>query len=214
MVAACCAAHAQFAATYNFTTAITDTPTVTNVTLNSISATNTSISRVGTTPNFIASSTSWAASGASADTSEYVSVSLHANTSYELSLTSLSFKSSNSSTGPTSFSVALYVGNALQETSSTFTSSSTTSTTSSMPTFTFNFSDLTGVAATSLVEFRFYGWGGSSGAGALKFDDIAINGTVSAAAIPEPSTFALLGGLGALGLASFSRTRARRMKAS
>ncbi|MBC8010708.1 MAG: PEP-CTERM sorting domain-containing protein [Burkholderiales bacterium] len=72
---------------------------------------------------------------------------------------------------------------------------------------------LTGVStmqsfgASTTQYFRLYLQTPSS-AQAITFDDIVLNGTVSA--IPEPSSFAALAGLGALGCVAFRRRRVSR----
>jgi hypothetical protein len=67
---------------------------------------------------------------------------------------------------------------------------------------TFDFANFTSASA---VEFRLYGYNVSSAAGGVRYDDIIINGTTTAA-IPEPSS-AMLFGFGALALAEIARRR-------
>lgn len=198
-----CSAHAQTLGIYNFPADITDVPTAEHATFTPLAGVNTSVTRLSSGQ---ASISNWVTSDSAPDTSEYVSFTLQANDSYALDLTSLSFKSSRSSTGPAYFSVALFIDGVLRETSESFESSSTSTTTSSMPEFLFNFDDTSDISATQLVEFRFYGWGGSSTAGTLRLDDITINGSVNA--VPEPASFALLGGLAVI---AFAATRRRHV---
>lgn len=66
------------------------------------------------------------------------------------------------------------------------------------------------------ISFRVYGWNISSGAGVtslrdLSGDDLEIFGTVSASAVPEPSSFAALAGLAMLGFVGSRRRRALRV---
>ena len=202
VISVCCSAHAQFTATYSFTSAITDTPSVTNVTFGSLTATNVTLAYSSSNSNTTTSA--WVLSGSSADTTEYLSFTLNANTGYQLDVTQLTFKESRSSTGPASMSIAVYTGGILQETSSTFTTTNAAgATTASMISHTFDFADLTSVAATSIIQFRIYGWGGTNAGGTLRLDDLSVSGT--AAAVPEPSTYALLGGFAALCLVAYRR---------
>jgi len=62
---------------------------------------------------------------------------------------------------------------------------------------------------TSATTIRIYANGASSGAATLRGDDFVVTGTTSA--VPEPSTYALLGGAAVLGLATFRRSRGRRV---
>lgn len=57
--------------------------------------------------------------------------------------------------------------------------------------------------------FRFYLQTETASQG-IAFDDIVINGTVSAAAVPEPSAFAALAGVAMLGFATIRRRAPRR----
>ena len=73
---------------------------------------------------------------------------------------------------------------------------------------------LTGMqyAELNTISFRIYGWNISSGGGITYLRDLAQNdlevfGTVSAAAVPEPTSFATLAGLAMLGLAVGRRRR-------
>ncbi len=54
--------------------------------------------------------------------------------------------------------------------------------------------------------FRFYLQTDTASQG-IAFDDIVLNGTVTASAVPEPSTFALLAGVAGLGFAALRRRR-------
>ncbi|MFH1498500.1 MAG: PEP-CTERM sorting domain-containing protein [Verrucomicrobiota bacterium] len=55
-------------------------------------------------------------------------------------------------------------------------------------------------------HFRFYLQTDTASQG-IAFDDIVLNGTVAASAIPEPSALALLAGVGGLGVAALRRRR-------
>ena len=200
-------ARAQFTAIYSFGAAITDVPSVANVTFNSLTSTN--VSSTYSAGNTNVTVNNWVTGGGSADTTEFLSVSLNANTGFTLSLTSFSFKTSRSSTGPASVSVELFVGGVSQGVSSTFSpTNTTTTTTAAMNSNTFDFADLTSIAATSTVTFRVYGWGGTGSSGNLRVDDLTINGTVSA--IPEPSTYSAIFGAAVLGCAVWRRKQQKK----
>ena len=66
---------------------------------------------------------------------------------------------------------------------------------------------------TSAIEFRFYGHSGTGTIGlnseSAAGNDMVLRGTASAgAAVPEPSTYATLAGVAALGIAAWRRRRA------
>lgn len=68
--------------------------------------------------------------------------------------------------------------------------------------------DLSSVgASSSAVTFRFYVWSGAV-ANTIYFDNITVDGALQA--VPEPSAFAALAGLGVLGLAATRRRRSAR----
>lgn len=71
------------------------------------------------------------------------------------------------------------------------------------PTGNINLTDL-----TSAIYFRIYGFapGANQANRALQYDNITVFGSVSP--IPEPSTYALMGGLGLVGFAGYRRWRA------
>ena len=191
------AGRAQFTATYDFATAATNVPSVTNVTFTALTGTNVTVSYSST--DQITTTNQWTPSGSSADTTEYLSVGLTAASGYELTLTQLTLKESRTTGGPASISVGLFVGGSLQETSATFTTFQTGPTaTSFMTSHTFDFADVGPIASTSSAEFRIYGWGGATLAGPLRLDDLVISGSVAASSVPEPSTWVALCGLAAL----------------
>jgi hypothetical protein len=186
---------------YDFPAAVSDVPAVEHVSFQAFSGTNVGVSRL---TGGQASVASWSTAGGPADTTEYASLSFQAHEGYTLGLTGLTFKSSSSSSGPSHFYVTLRVGGALQESSALFASSSTTTQTASMPVFTFDFADIGGIVAGSLVEFRFYGEGATHGAGSLRLDDIAISGS-TLSSVPEPSAFTLGAGVMILAFAFYRR---------
>jgi len=79
-----------------------------------------------------------------------------------------------------------------------------------MASFTFDFINQSNIAAGTAVEFRIYGWN-ASGSGNLRLDNIAITGTVTS--VPEPSVYALLGGIASLALVCARRVHSRRSHA-
>lgn len=204
----CLSALAQFTGTYVFQTAVTDVPSVTNVTFTSLQGTNVSLSYSG--PNQNTSTSQWVLNGVSADTAEYLSFSVSSNFGYNLSLSQISFSQSRSNTGPASIAVGLYLNSILQATSSTFSTTNTTNGASSaMVTQTFDFGDINNIPSTSAVQFRIYGWGGSNSGGTLRLDNIAVSGNVALAPVPEPSTYAAIFGAVALVAVVVQRRRSK-----
>jgi hypothetical protein len=190
-----CETKAQFTAVYTFSSAATDVPTVSNVTFTALTATNVTLGYSATNQN--TSTSAWITGGAAANTTEYLSFGLQANSGYTLDLSQLTLKASRSATGPANISVQLFVDGVSQGISSTFTpTNTTTATTAAMGSaWVYDFTDLTSIVATSLVEFRIYGWGGSAGAGTLRLDEFSLTGNVNLTAVPEPSNYALAAGL-------------------
>lgn len=197
--------RAQFTATYTFTTSATDVPTVANVTFTALAATNVTLSYSSANQN--TSTGQWTAGLGVADTTEFLSFGVQANPGYVLNLSQLSFKASRSGTGPPNISMDIFVGGVSQGVSGSFTptNTSTATTTAMGSALTYNFTDLTSVVATNLVQFRIYGWGGTGSTGTLRLDDLSLSGAVNLTAIPEPSTYAL-----ALSTAAFLAILARR----
>lgn len=68
--------------------------------------------------------------------------------------------------------------------------------------FTFTPTGSVALTASDVVEFRFLGYAASTGA-SIRYDNVS----VSAVAVPEPSAFAALAGMGALGFAALRRRR-------
>jgi hypothetical protein len=69
--------------------------------------------------------------------------------------------------------------------------------------------DLTAFADLPSAEFRLTGSGGATAAGAWRLDNVILNGSLTVTPVPEPSTWALLGG-GLLFLAGRWRHRWKR----
>ena len=117
---------------------------------------------------------SWPINGGAADPNFYVGFTITANAGYTLDLTDISFRTQRSNTGPTTGEVRVSTDNFA--TFQTFTYSPPTIINSSA----WDFTDITSADAGT-VAFRFYGYGGTNVAGTLRFDDVALQGTVNAA---------------------------------
>jgi len=132
-------------------------------------------------------------------TDDYFTFSLLASSGYEFSLDSLVINVQSSGSGPQSWALFSSVGgfaaagDAISDWSAVGNSTQT--------------STLSGVSGlqdvSSTIEFRVYGYGATSSSGSGGFEgtgnDITVNGTVAASAVPEPATMSLLG-LGALAM--------------
>jgi hypothetical protein len=127
----------------------------------------------------------------------YFEFTLTPNSGYSLTLSSVSFLSRSSPTGPTAYyfrsSADAYVsdlksGALINDFAWYATGNQSIS--------------LTSISATT---FRLYANAASAGGGTLRIDDFTANGTVSA--IPEPSTYAALLGVFALGVGFLYRRR-------
>ncbi len=162
------------------------------------------------------SSGSWstASSVNPATSTDYLDFSFTAANGYQLSLTSLTLKVAGSNTAPNTLAV-YYSANGFASATLADTNKTITATNNATPNnFTYTLSSVTGTS----FEFRIYGFGatgvdgtsGSSGSGSLRFDDIIVNGSLTATAVPEPSTYAALAGLAALGAGWWRRRRRPR----
>lgn len=157
-------------------------------------------SRVGVNTNAgtgVFNSRDWN-TGSSIDLAEYVEFTVTPDAGYEMDLSSITFGSQRSSTGPATGQVRFSVDG--------FTSNLSYTPPTAIANSTWDFADVNNT--TSPVTFRFYGFGGTSAAGTLRFDNVALAGDISP--VPEPAvvgSFAL-----AAGLMSAQRRRRRTAK--
>jgi trimeric autotransporter adhesin len=139
------------------------------------------------------SATGWNSS--QLDTTDYFSFILTPDSGYALSLLSFSYSSTTGGTGPTGFSLRSSVDGFTANIGSPNSSGTTITLTNT------SFQSL-----SSGIEFRLYGWGATSGSGAFGINDFSFSGTLSA--VPEPASYAVVAGLGALAFAWSARRRA------
>ena len=133
----------------------------------------------------IFSSSAWA-SGASIDTTEFLSFSVTPSVGQIGFVKSLSFDVSRSGTGPASAQVSLF-GNTAAADLSSLTFNPTVLTPPAFAAVTFDFTD---VISADPLTFRFYGWGSSAGAGTMRFDNVSLTG--AGANFPSSSAAAAL----------------------
>jgi hypothetical protein len=128
--------------------------------------------------------------GTSPVSTSYVSFQLTLNSTIDpIALEGISFNLANSGTsGPRGVEVTYRIG-----TSGAFTSLGTTAvpnnTANNYGLFTFNLGTPAALAPSDVIEFRLLGYANATG-NSIRLDNVSI----SAAAIPEPSTYLLLGG--------------------
>lgn len=153
----------------------------------------------------------------------YITFQITANAGFDLTLSSITFQvaaaTTSSSdrafylvaeTNPANFSATSTVLSTDRTAagSGTIPYQAATSTNTVPQSYTVDLSSLAGLAAGETIYFRIYLQTPTASQG-IAFDDIVVNGTVSASAVPEPSTYALLAGGGLLGFALLQR-RTRR----
>lgn len=122
--------------------------------------------------------------------SKYFTFTLEAADDFEIDFTSFTFVAQGSATGAHSFAVFSSVGGfSLGNELLTFTQPGTSAYTTATQTVNLagaSFQNLTGP-----VEFRIYAWNAGNGtSGTFSVNEFAFNGSV--AAVPEPSTYAML----------------------
>ncbi len=134
---------------------------------------------------------SWNLTG-SIDTSQYEGFSITAAAGCHLNLSSLSFDLQLKPSGPANFEVGLFLNG-----SSTAFATLDLAPTSTLTTYTFDFTDLTDADNVSSAAFRFFGWNAAASGGGIVLDNVITNGVI----LPEanPVYFAGLPVLLALG---------------
>jgi len=196
---------------YSFTSqSLAPTVTTANITGGSFSSTD-------GTASFTTSNSSPVSSGYTGSTGSYYLNSNHWTSAssnslqftitpasgYELDLSSISFGYYTSGTGPSSYSITIGTNTPL---TGSITQGSSSWSLVSIPSLT----TVVSSATTITVTFS----GASSTAGTIHLDDFSLIGNVTLSAVPEPSTYALIGGVAALGLVGIQRFRSRRMKSA
>jgi hypothetical protein len=123
-------------------------------------------------------------------TSGYIQVTVTPTTGYALSFTNLDFGVRSTSTGAASFALRSSVDSYATD---IFTTSTTANSAWTLKTNAFSYS----APVDTPVTLRLFGYGGagtpSTGTINTRFDDISITLQANAAAVPEPSTWALIG---------------------
>tara|TARA_R110002050_G_scaffold58433_2_gene131247 strand:+ start:2908 stop:3606 length:699 start_codon:yes stop_codon:yes gene_type:complete len=129
----------------------------------------------------------------------YMTVTLTPNSGFILAVTSVTFNSYSTLTGPSNWALQYSIDGG------SFTSLATgTNNGSSWASQTSGTVSLTGIA--SHITFRLFGTGASSSSGAFNIDDFTVSGSTSAlSAVPEPASFGILAGLCVIGVASTRR---------
>jgi len=190
--------HAQVLFTYEFAgsdpAGDASVPMADHLTLGAFTRAN--VSAASQTDAF--SSSQWTQGGLQ-DPTEFVSFVFRPDIGYEVALTSLTWDTSRSSTGPQLGKVELFRNGISLESSPEFSVATT------MGPRVFDFAATSGYASDSF-EFRFYGYG-ASGAGNLRLDNVAVAGAITP--VPEPSASGLVL---ACGLTTFVWRRLRRTR--
>ncbi len=227
-----------FTATYDFASVTTGSgttdpstvPSVSNLTFSSFTAVG-----VSANPNAAGrfSFTEWPTGGVASDntysshsgslsTSDYYSVTITPGSGYTLSLTQLTFTVQRSGTGIRTYAVRSNAGGDNYATNLPGSINSNTNlsvqsgnifywnfdaTTSAQTGSTVSLSAAAFQSSASSITLRFYGWNAEASGGTFSIDNVTFTGSVTA--IPEPSTYAALAGLLALGGVMWNRRRQR-----
>lgn len=150
----------------------------------------------------------------------FVTFSVTANSGFNVTLDSISFQAaaatstatvnrafhlvSETSAGAFSASSTVLLSDKTSNAGGTMPLQNATATNTVPKDYSVSLSSLAVVSEGTTRFFRFYIQADSAGQG-IAFDDIVVNGTVSASAVPEPSSYALLAGGGLLGFTLFRR---------
>ncbi len=114
------------------------------------------------------------------DLTQYAGFTITAKFGQTLDLTSLTFDTIHHASGPTKEEVHLYLNGDYSTPYATQFFSGTKS-------IAFNFTPLTNVDNVTSAEFRFYGWNAGQPAGSNGFSNVAVNGAIGTAIVPEVS---------------------------
>jgi hypothetical protein len=141
--------------------------------------TRTNLNGSGGPPQF--ASTGWNLNS-SIDPTQFEGFSITAAGGFHLNLSSLTFDAVlGSPTGPQNMEVALFLnGSAIAYATFDF------SPTSTLTSYSFNFTPLTDANNATSATFKFYGWNAVGPAGELDLDNVATFGAISN--LPEPSS--------------------------
>jgi hypothetical protein len=156
-------------------------------------------------------------------TGNFVTFSVTANSGFNITLDSISFQvaaATSTTTANRAFHLVSETSTGAFSASSTVLASDTTANAGgTLPLqnalnannttpkdYSVSLSSLNVISEGTTRIFRFYIQTDTASQG-IAFDDIVLNGTVSASAVPEPSSFALIAGASLLGLALCSRRR-------
>lgn len=204
---------AQTAITWNFSAGTAAaTGSVANISASAISAGNTASSAAmvvnttsasdfsGASGTYNAGVRTVTAASLSTATSTYFEFTLTPTAGYSLTATALAFGTRSAGTGPTSIALYSSADNYLSSVASTAVSNNSTWSSVSLSGFT-----VSGLL-NGAVTFRLYAApAGTAGTPNWRIDDV----TMTASAIPEPSTYAVAGGVVALLAAALRRRRER-----
>ena len=133
----------------------------------------------------------------------YVFFTITPASGYQVTLTSFSYYYASTSTGPSS--VSLFASSDGYASSLTGSQSLTQAAGSLVAADWHQNNTSITLTFSSPTTFRLTGTGASGSTGALRLDAVTLNGSVSA--IPEPSTYAAIFGVAALGFAGWHRRR-------
>ncbi len=172
----------------------------------------------GTVPANVWGGTGWDTSATSVSAAisanEFATFTIKANAGYEVSFSSINVNFRRSSGGPNSFQWQYSLnGTDFSNIGSVFSYTGTESDGLAQTSITLSaISSLQSVTESTTVSFRLVMFNASSstgtwGIGRLSGNDLVIAGTVSTAAIPEPSTYAAIVGVLALGGVMWQRRR-------